>query len=237
MKYLSYFLLLLLSSCSGRPRVENGEDAPYRTSGVEQFFLTELPHWANFSQPAQCFKSHSFQYLDFTKLREIHQLSYAQMLELQAQFNERRENYFRSTTYRFLKPIEEASFFSNTLEQVQGGVRLLRFPALVKEASVIWFESFPEQELKRVLKSSAFDEKLPILFSSCRSRGALAQWLLEENLDGLGVYLLSAEWLSPFKKDFAPAPGLSVDLSELLGKEIRINFLSFHNKTTPELSI
>jgi hypothetical protein len=234
MKYLSCLVLLALISCRSQPTLKDMEGSAYRTSGVEQFFLPELPKWSNYSSEGGCFKNVSFSYMDFPKLREAYQLNYAQMVELQAQYNERLENYFRSTAVRFLKPMEEASFFSNTLEQVRGGVRHLKLPA-VKEVDVIWFESFPAEELKNLARTGKFDEKLPILFSSCHTRQSLNQWITQEQLEETGFYLITAEWLSPFTSQFQSRPGLALELSELLGKEVKINIVTYKNKPTSEL--
>ena len=128
MKFLSFSLLLILISCTNGPVRQDVDDAPYRTSGLEQFFLPELPTWANTSASGQCFKKHNFQYLDFSKLSSTYQLKYPELVELQAQYNERLESYFRSTAVRFVKPVEEAAFFSNTLENVRGGVKHFKIP-------------------------------------------------------------------------------------------------------------
>ncbi len=196
--------------------------------------MPELPKWANFSQSGACYKASSFQYMDFSKLKENYQLTYAQMIELQAQYNERLENYFRSTAVRFLKPMEEASFFSNTLEQVRGGVKTLKLPP-VKEVEVIWLESYTSAELKKLSQSSRFDERLPILFSSCHSKQSLTQWLMQEHLENAGFYLLTAEWLSPFNSNGEQNASLSLHLSELLGKNINYTLNIFGNKTNTEL--
>src|SRR5688500_746487 len=103
MKFLGFLVLSVLISCSS-PEVNRRdmENTPYRTSGSEQFILPELPAWANYSASGQCFKGHSFQYLDFSKVASMYQLNYQQLVELQAQYNERLEAYFRSTAVRFL---------------------------------------------------------------------------------------------------------------------------------------
>lgn len=235
MKYLSFLALLSLLSCgTSGPKQNIDPSTGYRTSGLEQFFLPELPEWANFSAPAGCFKKSSFTYLNFPKLKEAYQLSYLEMVELQAQYNERLENYFRSTAVRFLKPVEEASFFSNTLEQVRGGVRSLKLPP-VKEVEVIWLESFTAKELKSLSQSERFNEKLPILFSSCHSKQSLNQWLAENHLEDSGFYLLTAEWLSPYNTLAEIKAGLHLELNELFGKNIKVTITSAKNKTATEL--
>lgn len=172
--------------------------------------------------------------MDFSKLKEAYQLTYPEMIELQAQFNERLETYFRSTAVRFIKPVEEASFFSNTLEQVRGGVRSLKLPN-VKEVELIWFEGTGPEELKKLAQSDRFNEKLPVLFSSCHSHQSLTQWLMQEKLDNVGFRLITAEWLSPFSSEGKLTAGLHLEVAELFGKNVKVSLLKLNNNSTTEL--
>ncbi len=236
-RFLSFFLLLSLISC-GSTEVKKSETSnlnqPYRTSGVEQYFLPELPGWANSSEGGGCFKSNSFQYLDFAKVNGNYQLTYLQMLELQAQYNKRREDYFRSTAYRFLKPVEEASFFNNTLQEVRGGVRLLQLPE-VPVVDVVWLESFLQDErglqvLTQLSASGKFDERPVILFSSCLSHMRLNQWLMESGLDNVGFFILSAEWLTPYSSDYSLKTGMKIELDKIVGPQAVINIIQPNKK-------
>lgn len=228
MKYLVYSALLTLISCGGGEVKRNMEETSYRTSGVEQFFLPELPAWANSSPSGRCFKTSSFHYMDFSKLAQSYQLTYPEMIELQAQYNDRLESYFRSTAVRFLKPVEEASFFANTLEQVRGGVRQFKLPN-VNEVDVIWLDGYIADnkvaELKKMAKEGKFDERLPILFSGCLSKQALSNWLSEQNLEQVGFYLISAEWLNPYSSQLSLKPRLRIELKKLVNREIKINVI------------
>lgn len=228
MRFLLYSALLALTSCGGGEVKRNIEETSYRTSGVEQFFLPELPAWANSSPSGRCFKSSSFHYMDFAKLSSNYQLTYPEMVELQAQYNDRLESYFRSTAVRFLKPVEEASFFANTMEQVRGGVRQFKLPN-VNEVDVIWLDGYIADnkiaDIKAMAKAGKFDERLPILFSACLSKQALSNWLSEQNLDQVGFYLLSAEWLNPYTSQLALKPRLRVEIKQLVNREIKINVI------------
>lgn len=236
MKFLNCLVLLLLISCGSGEVRRDVENVPYRTSGVEQFFLPELPTWTNFSASGRCFKSNSVHYLDFSKLSEQYHLSYVEMVELQSQYNERIESYFRSTAVRFLKPVEEASFFSNTLEQVRGGVRHIKLPK-VSEVEVIWVDSFIQenktQELKNLLKKGYFDQRLPLLFSACLTHQALIQWVAENSLEEAGFYFLAAETLSAFGSDFALKAGLRVELTKIFEPNIKFKLLTSNPKLLP----
>jgi hypothetical protein len=230
MKYLSFSLLLILISCSQSEIRKDISDTPYRTSGIEQYFLAELPAWANHSASGQCFKKHSFQYLDLNKLGGVYQLKYPELIELQAQYNDRLESYFRSTAVRFIKPVEEAAFFSNTLENVRGGVKTFKLPLMADKVDVIWVDRYialkQVSEIKKMQQMGRFEERLPILFSSCLSRQDLNQWLIENNLDQIGFYSLTAEWLSPYSSGLEMKPGLHLEIKKLMGANVQVRFVS-----------
>lgn len=237
MKYLNYFLLLIVISCSQGEVRKNFLDSAYRTSGIEQFIIPELPAWANSSASGGCFKKHSFQYLDFSKLGVIHDLKYSELIELQAQFNDKLENYYRSTSQRFVKPIEEASFFSNAMESVKGGVKDLKVPSLVKKINVIWLDRYllmsKESEIKVMDQDGIFSDAYPILFSVCMSKQDMQQWIIENNLEQIGFGIVSAEWLSPFGADLRLQPGLSIELKNMVKEEVEFTLLSPDNSPLP----
>jgi hypothetical protein len=230
MKFLSFSLLLILISCGTGGVRQEVTDSPYRTSGLEQYFLPELPTWANNSASGQCFKKHSFHYLDFTKLGSVYELKYVDLVELQAQYNERLEAYFRSTAVRFVKPVEEAAFFSNTLENVRGGVKHFKLPPIAREVDVIWLDRYISlnqvKELKKMNEMGRFDERLPVLFSSCLSKQDLNQWLIENNLDQVGFYTLTAEWLTPYGSDLQMKAGLQLEIKKMLNENTKVKFIA-----------
>ena len=81
------------------------------------------------------------------------------------------------------------------------------------------------EQLKKLAKDGRFDQRLPVLFSSCHSRQSLTQWLSENDLDSVGFHLLTAEWLSPYTSAGPLHAGLKIEISELLGKEIKYTLL------------
>jgi hypothetical protein len=217
-------------SCSQVQLRKDLDDSPYRTSGIEQFFLPELPAWANTSPSGKCLKKHSYHYFDFSKLGSVYNLKYIELLELQAQYNERLESYFRSAAIRFVRPVEEAAFFSNTLENIRGGVKTFRLPQMADKVDLIWLDSFISMnklnELKEMVHSRRFDERAPVLFSSCLSKLDINQWLIENKLDNVGFLLLTAEWLTPFGEDLKMKTGLHLEIKKIIGPNVDVRFIS-----------
>jgi hypothetical protein len=220
----------MLISCSQGEVRQSIDETSYRTSGIEQFFLPELPAWANHSASGMCFKKHSFHYLDFNKLGNVYQLKYPELLELQAQYNDRLESYFRSTTIRFLKPVEESAFFANTLENVKGGVRYFKLPQTVNKVDVIYLDRYissgKEDDIRKMNEAGKFNEAVPVIFSACLSRQDLNQWLIEKNLDKVGFYSITAEWLSPYNENLQMSPRIHIEIKKIFRPNVEVRFIS-----------
>src|SRR5690606_28627436 len=147
----------------------------------------------------------------------------------QAQYNKRLENYFRTVTVKFVKPMEEAAFFSNTLENVRGGVRSFKVPAEAKKVDIIWLDRYIAQdkidEIHEMQKSGRFDERLPVIFSACLSQEDLNQGLVEYSLYNYSFYGITAEWLAPFGSDLGPKAAPQIEIQKLFGKDVKIEFI------------
>lgn len=210
MKLAVYFLLLSLISCGTTTDYKVPDTVSvYRGNGVEQFFLPELPKWINRSGTGQCFRQFSVKYLDQEKLKFVHQLSYPESIELQVQLNQKLEDYYKNTTTKFLRPVEEATLFSNTLEQVKAGVKALNLPA-VSQIELIWIDDYiqnnKEADFIKWANSSEFTENLPVLVSLCKTSAELKKWAQDRNVDSIGLYYAGHEWLSPYNKEQVLSP-------------------------------
>lgn len=210
MKLAFYFLLLGLISCSSGPSYNTpAEVTAYRSNGMEQFFLPELPKWVNRSETGQCFRNFSIKYIDQEKVKQVYQLSYPKAIELQVQFNQKLEKYYKNTTQKFLRPVEEATLFANTLEQVKSGVTALNLPNVI-QIELIWIDDYihknKEADFIRWANSAQFTENLPILVSLCKTSTELKKWAQDRNVDSVGLYYAGFEWMSPFSKDQTLSP-------------------------------
>ncbi|MFP5458305.1 MAG: hypothetical protein ACLGG7_06195 [Bacteriovoracia bacterium] len=198
-------VLVLVVSCA-TPAPTNLPVTPYQTSGVEQFFLPELPSWANGNVNAACMRDVSIRFLDHAPLEKLHALDFRQRVEVQTQFNRKwRERYSAET--KSLSPQEEAVLLLETLEQVKGGLTELRYPSTGPIHLVWWDQLYLRANAPSWLAKLA-DEGTPIvLVSLCRDGLALEKWVAEQKLDELGLFYFGAESLAPYDADGSQRPG------------------------------
>jgi len=223
---------MTLVGCSSSPEKKEVSEA-YYSSGVEKFFLPEIPTWANFSTYGHCYKSDSILYLDFSKIKVEHGLNYKQMIELQALYHHKRMNYFEEVDKKFLKPVEELAFFANSLEQVKAKDGLIKSYDS-KKINIIWLESFLKNhevnQLTSLIEEDRFIEFPTILFSSCRSRTNLENFLDSYDVDHESLILLGPEMLTSFNAEGEKKPALEVNLNQLFGDDTKFELFSVENK-------
>ena len=191
MKVIYLISLLGLISCSyTKTDGVNIEDASevFLTSGAEQFFLAELPFWANFSTDGGCFRSVPIRYLNFTQLKQNYNLSYDQMLHLQLMFNRRLNEHLRSTGQSIMSPKDEAYVFYNMYQKVVGGSYDFLIPRFEK-LSLVWVDPLiaNKKKLVEIIRSEKVLDGFPILVSECLTSFELEDLAMKLGLDELGV--------------------------------------------------
>ena len=218
--------LLCLINCSYTKtdgvKVDSGEI--YLTSGAEQFFLAELPYWANFSSDGACFRSVPIRYLNFSALKENYNLSYDQMLHLQLMFNRRLNENLKSTGQSLMSPKDEAYVFYNMYQKVIGGSYDFLTPRF-KKLSLIWIDPYlsDHKKLVQVVTNEKVLNGFPVLVSECLTSFELEELARDLELDELGVRYFSAEMFSIFSIENKRVPYFHVDISEFFkGKEIQV---------------
>ncbi|MBY0515302.1 MAG: hypothetical protein K2P81_00230 [Bacteriovoracaceae bacterium] len=209
MKFL--LVLVLLSACSSEPvRVDN-PSTPYQTAGNEQFFLPELPAWVNGSLSAQCLRSQSVRYMDYTALEKIHGLDFKQKVELQTQYNRKLKERYSSNSLA-LSPQEESVLFLESLELVKGGLKDLRFPTN-SSIHLVWLDSFNKELFaKKWLEKLGNKGEPVVLISLCQTASKMEDWIEEQELDDYGFYLLGIESMGPSKVNGEMAGGAIMPL-------------------------
>lgn len=236
LKIILFLVLIMQLSCSFssfNPSKIN-LDRAYQSTGVNQYFLADLPRWANFSESAHCFRKEPVRYLDYNALMKSFSLNYQQASQVQAFFN---QIYLSVTQKPEMKMtlIDEERMFNESLQKVQNKILFFEAPSF-HTVHLINFDDYLQNqysltELLEFLKSSTNDSGVPVLLSSCLSTTEVQNFLKD-----LSLKVIGAEFFSPFNKEGILRPLMSLELSSFFEiKQKLIYFTKQKNVTAKHL--
>ena len=212
------FILLLsfvLFGCSTYRGSEFASD-PYQTGGVEQFWLAELPTWANGNVSAQCGRDFSARFVSHEALRRIHGLNYQQGIELQAHFNRKLRSKYGT---KLLTPREESALFLESMEQVKAGIREFNYPKSGHTHLVWWDQIYKKESSVAWLKKLAQSGDPIVLLSLCLDTAQLEEWLNSTDLSEIGLFSFGFESLTNLKKSGEEVYGLVLPIDVFFPQE------------------
>ena len=73
-KIIGLIMFVILSSCTSGLKSRDIEQY-YTSSGIEKYFLSDIPEWANFSQSAGCFRTKGIRYFDVNALMKSYSMN------------------------------------------------------------------------------------------------------------------------------------------------------------------
>jgi hypothetical protein len=222
--------------CSSNSTISTKQllDNTYISSGVEQFFLTDIPYWANFSTAGSCIRKTPIRYINFETVNKSYDLKYEQILHLQHMLNKKLYAYKSSTGQNSLPPKDISYIFHNVYQQVLGESYEFISPKF-KNVSVIWIDPFlnDKKKIKRILNRSDVLKGHPILLSHCLSAYELEELSQSLKLENLGVKYLPAEFSTIYGTKINKNSYFSFNISSLLGDK---NITFFGAEESKELT-
>lgn len=220
--------IIFLSSCASwvnsdyKPR--RLEDY-YVSTGVEKYFLPEIPSWANFDQKASCFRSQNIRYFDLDALMKSYSLEYNTAIQMQAEYNLELFNFM--VEYKDKKPNlkEEELMFYRVSDKISGKINFFEAPKF-KRIHLIWLDEILESEsglkkLKKFLESSTSDKGAPVIVSFCLTRAEL-----EKRYPDLVPKAITAEMFSIFDNAGKRTPNFNLELEKFFDASQSIYFYS-----------
>lgn len=228
-KYLVGLIsLLLLSSCADvavqgmKPRTV--EDY-YTPTGVEKYFLTDIPTWANFDQLAKCYRTSNIRYFDIDAIMKSYGLSYNKALQVQASFNEEYAEFKARDVNHVMTLKDEESLFHKVSEKVSSKI-IFFDPPTFKRINLVWLDeilgdSKKEKKLKIFLNSKVMDEGTPVLISLCLTRSEV-----EKRFPEINTKMITAELFSVFDSTGNKTPGFKIELDQFFSSTQKIYFYS-----------
>lgn len=223
MKTLVYLILFsfLLSGCSSALKPRNVEEF-YVSSGIEKYFLSDIPEWANFSQTAGCFRTKGIRYFNIDSLMKSYSLKYPEAIQIQATFNEEFLQLKKTTKATLSLKDEEVLFFKSS-EKVNSKINFFDAPTF-KQVHLIWLDEAlsgqkQEERLRNFLQSSVHDNGYPVLVSACLTKAEV-----DAKFQGLALKVISAELFSIYDEAGDKKPNLHVNIGAFFKPEQKLIF-------------
>lgn len=226
--YPVYILIIFLISCGTTPRgklEKRNIDEYYLGTGFVDYFLPQLPSWANYSSVASCRRDISVRYVNLEKLMNSLSFDYESALSIQNMFNNELNARVAQKHIDSLNLGDEEKLFYDVSQRVRQGQRTFKKPRYDR-VHVIWLDSIDNPwRLKKLLSSQKMSLGHPVLLSMCLSRSHMKVYLKRHGLDNKNIRLISTELLSPYTNKGELSTQMSLDLSELMKKK-KIYFFS-----------
>lgn len=219
--FLITFYLLTSVACSTKGLKPRDVEEYYVSTGVEKYFLPDLPEWANFSQSGSCFRNKSLRYLNIDSLMKSYSLSFFEAIQLQGVFNEDyiKTKQIQGKTSLTLK--EDETLFFKASEQIGSKIFFTDLPSF-NRIHLIWLDEVVAdkgrlEKLKTFLTSDVHDMGFPVIISACLTRQEVETLLPEANYK-----MISAELFSIYDSKGVKRPVIHVNLSNFFKPDQKI---------------
>lgn len=214
--------LILLVGCttSSETNLKQDLDQVYIGSGVERYFLSDVPAWANFSTVASCSRSDSVKFLNFENMYKSYSMDYEQLVQFQHMLNRKFASYKLSTGRKSIFLKDEAYIMHNVHQQVIGGGRDFIVPKF-KRIHLVWIDYALKGEvglkkLKKIMYSSQMEKGHPIFVSTCLSAIEIEQFINKNNFSKFGVKIISQDMFTPYNEKFKIINEFALNFSLLM---------------------
>jgi len=215
-QFFIYIFLLLFSivesGCSfqsykgtaSKKRDDNGlkrrrVEEYFVSSGVQRYFLPEIPYWANFSEQARCRRKTSIKYFNMDSLRSSLHLDYEQSIQLQLMYNDEVQRIKTDKQIAHIPLENEEEIFYQVSDRIQAGIRVFRRPKF-KRVNVVWVDPFVDniKGLQVVMQRPDMYQGHPIFMSLCMTFREMSQWMVNHGFDQQNIRKMPYELLTPY---------------------------------------
>jgi hypothetical protein len=195
-------------------------DQVYIGSGIEQYYMPDLPSWANMSSAAKCKRLEPIRYLNFSDMHKSYSFSYEQLIQFQFMLNRKFYSYKKSTGREAVYLKDESYIMHNVHQQIIGGSRDFIAPKF-NRINLIWIDKaltndMELKKLKKLMYSEDMEKGHPVFISMCLSSIELEQFISKSDYTKFGVKGISQSMFSPFNDKFELGAQFSLHLDKLL---------------------
>jgi len=178
---LIFSMLVFNSACSVSNLKKRDMENYYQASGIEKYFLNEIPEWLNFHETLQCQRNRNFQFFNIPLMQRSYQMSFLDAIQFQASYN---FEYLEGKGAEY--SLQEKQFlFYKSLDRINNKINFFDRPKFKSVFLVLIDSEFNDEkrvkDLKSFLNSSTFDQGVPVLVSFCYSKKEIESKFFEKN--------------------------------------------------------
>lgn len=231
-----FLAMSLLVGCQTTDNQRRATEQYYTSSGVEKFYLSDIPDWLNYSSSGQCLRQSKVRFMDLPKVMGQFAYSYPQALQFQLLLNRMRRDKMIEVRSEYLMLKDEEIVFYDAVDKIENGI--LAFPEIkFSRIHLIWIDPLLKSEeglnsLRKLLASETMNVGYPILVSQCLDSVELEVLVSKAKLYE-GVGRISTELFSVFSENRKHRFDFALDLSVLFSKQQTVHLYIPKGSSTP----
>lgn len=224
MRTLYILIIMAMTGCaSDNLSFKQDLDQVYIGAGVEKYYLSDLPNWANFSPSGQCSRTEPIRYLNFETMHKSYSFTYEQLIQFQYMLNKKFYSYKESTGRKTVFLKDESFIMHNVHEQILGGGREFIAPKF-NRVNIVWIDPALKnverlQDLKKLMFSEEMEKGHPVFVSLCLNSIELEKFIAKSGYSKLGAKGISQSMFTPYSDEFEMANQYGLNFSKLLPKK------------------
>lgn len=213
----------LTAACATKGLEPRSVESYYQSAGTEKYFLSDIPDWINISETANCKRNKPIRFFNIKQLMNSFDIDFKKALQIQATYN---QDYLILSQKLNGAPIplaDEQNLFYKASDKVNSNILFFETPKF-NRVNLVWVDAIlnnPEEEkkLKKFLKSSIFDQAIPILVSMCMTKGEL-----EEKFNEVHYNMIPAELLTLYTPEGNLSNQFKFYFEQMFTKDHILNF-------------
>ena len=183
------------------------------SKNLENYFLSNLPSWANFSTSGKCLRNEMIYFLNIPKMRENFNLSYTDALQIQFLFNKK-------------------------ISLLRKGKNEHRSSLADENIHLVWIDPFikNEQELLKLKNFLALPEGQqgqPIFISLCLTAQEMNDFISKNGFDDIDIRIIPTEIFSVFNGNNEHSYHFTLDVKQFFNKKQQLNMILPENIEIP----
>ena len=208
------------------------------SKNLENYFLSNLPSWANFSTSGKCLRNEMIYFLNIPKMRENFNLSYTDALQIQFLFNKKISLLRKGKNeHRSSLADENIMFFEAKEEIINNGLKPFLVPNFIN-IHLVWIDPFikNEQELLKLKNFLALPEGQqgqPIFISLCLTAQEMNDFISKNGFDDIDIRIIPTEIFSVFNGNNEHSYHFTLDVKQFFNKKQQLNMILPENIEIP----